>query len=68
MTKRLVEIDDDVLAAARRELETPTIRATVDRALRDAVATAARRRHVLRLQSGGLPDLGDDEVRAAAWR
>ena len=36
MTKRLVEIDDEKLALARELAGTPTIKATVDRALDEA--------------------------------
>lgn len=34
MTNRLVEIDDDLLESARAALQTPTIKATVEEALR----------------------------------
>jgi len=68
MTKRLVEIDDAVLAAARDALETGTIKETVNAALRAASALAARRRHLDRFRSDGLPDLRDDDVMGSAWR
>ncbi len=68
MTKRLVDIDDQVLNDARGVLGTQTIKDTVGEALRRAVAAEARRRHVDYLAGGGLPDLGDPEVMAGAWR
>ncbi len=34
MSKRLIDIDDDALDAARAQLGTPTIKATVNEALR----------------------------------
>jgi Arc/MetJ family transcription regulator len=68
MTKRLVEIDDDVLDAARTALETRTIKGTVDRALRDAAAADARRRFLVRALADGLSDLRDPGVMADAWR
>jgi len=68
MTKRLVEIDDADLAAAREALGTSTIRDTVTAALRVAVAQAARRREIERLTSGALADLADPEVMGSAWR
>jgi hypothetical protein len=37
-------------------------------ALREVVALAARRRDLLRLTAGDLPDLEDEEVMRAAWR
>lgn len=68
VTKRLVDIDDQVLENARGVLGTHTIKDTVGEALRRAVAADARRRHVEALAGGGLPDLGDPLVMAGAWR
>ena len=68
MTKRLVEISDEDIEAARAALQTSTIRETVTAALRLAAAQAARRREIERLTSGALADLADPDVRAAAWR
>jgi Arc/MetJ family transcription regulator len=68
VTKRLVEIDDDVLEAARTALETRTIKDTVERALKDAAAAAARRAFLERAYADGLADLRDADVKAAAWR
>ena len=68
MTKRLVDIDDADLAAAREALETSTIKDTVTAALRVAAAQAARRREIERLTSGALADLADPEVMNSAWR
>ena len=68
MTKRLVDIDDDVLAAARGALETTTIKDTVNRALAEAAAAALRRQFVEFMAADGLPDLRDPDVMAAAWR
>jgi Arc/MetJ family transcription regulator len=36
MAKHLIDLDEDVLRAARAELRTPTIKATVNEALRRA--------------------------------
>lgn len=70
MTKRLVEIDDEVLEDARRALGTLTIKDTVNTALAESVK-AARRRAITKedLQRVGelLQDLGDPEVMAKAW-
>lgn len=70
MAKRLVEIDDAVLAEARRALGTVTIKDTVNTAL-DQAAKAARRRAVsiedLQSVGGLLGDLGDQEIMARAW-
>jgi hypothetical protein len=68
VTKRLVEIDDADLDAARAALSTSTIRETVGRALREAAASAARRREVERLLDGSSALLAAGEDRDRAWR
>jgi Arc/MetJ family transcription regulator len=68
VTKRLVDIDDATLAAARAALDTRTIKDTVDAALRAAAALAARRRHLERFRTDGLPDLRSSAVMDQAWR
>ena len=68
MTKTLVEIDDEYLAAAQQALGTATKKDTVNAALREVAALAARRRDLQRLTSSGLPDLEDQDVMLAAWR
>jgi len=68
MAKTLIEIDEQYLAAAQRELGTTTKKDTVNTALREVAALAARRRDLRRLLSGGLPDLEDADVMQAAWR
>lgn len=71
MSKRLVDIDDDMLEQARRVLGTLTIKDTVNTALEDAVRAAARRQRVdgdaLRRFAEATQDLGDPEVMAGAW-
>jgi Arc/MetJ family transcription regulator len=64
MSKRLVDIDDSVLEAAQAELGTPTIKATVNEALRRAGAgrTEGVREALDVLAAASLPD------RADAWR
>jgi len=68
MAKTLIDIDEETLAAAQEVLGTGTKKDTVNAALRAVAALAARRRDLQRLVSGGLPDLADDEVMAAAWQ
>ena len=41
---------------------------TVNAALREVTALAARRRDLHRLTSRGLPDLEDEDVMRAAWQ
>ncbi len=66
--RTIVNIDDELLAAARSALGTTPTDETVNRALAEVAALAARRRHLERLCAGGLPDLGDDALYEAAWR
>ena len=68
MAKTLIDVDEQYLAAAQEALHTETKKDTVNAALREVAALAARRRDLQRLASGGLPDLEDDEVMRAAWR
>jgi Arc/MetJ family transcription regulator len=68
MTKTLIEIDDEYLAAAQQALGTVTKKDTVNAALREVAALAARRRDLNRLTSRGLPDLEDEAVMRAAWQ
>jgi Arc/MetJ family transcription regulator len=68
MAKTLIEIDERYLAAAQRELGTTTKKDTVNAALREVTAIAARRRDLKRLTSRSLPDLENEEVMRAAWQ
>jgi Arc/MetJ family transcription regulator len=68
MAKTLIDVDEGYLAAAQEVLRTETKKDTVNAALREVAALAARRRDLQRLTCGGLPDLEDEEVMRAAWR
>jgi len=68
MAKTIIDVDEDYLAAAQQALHTQTKKDTVNAALREVVALAARRRDLQRLTSGGLPDLADEQVMRAAWQ
>jgi len=68
MAKTLIEIDEQYLAAAQRELGTTTKKDTVNAALREVTALAARRRDLQRLTSRRLPDLENEDVMRAAWQ
>jgi Arc/MetJ family transcription regulator len=68
MTKRLIELDDELLAQARRELGTEGVTDTVRAALRNAAAAGARARQVRWLTEGGLESLADPDERATIWR
>jgi Arc/MetJ family transcription regulator len=69
MAKTLIEIDEQYLAAAQQALGTATKKDTVNAALREVAALAARRRDLQRFISRSLPDLEDeDAMRAAGQR
>jgi len=68
VTKRLIDLDDELLEAAKLELHTAGVSDTVRAALRHAAAASARARQVAWLSEGGLALLADAEQRAAVWR
>jgi Arc/MetJ family transcription regulator len=68
MAKRLIELDDELLESARKELGTSGIADTVRSALQLAAARPARLREVEWLASGGMAEMADPEVRKDAWR
>lgn len=57
MSKRLVEIDDELLARARAVAGTDTIRATVEAGLSRLVDQDTALRHVARLRRPGALDI-----------
>ncbi len=68
MTKRLIDLDDELLAEAQRELNTTGVSDTVRAALQQAAARSARARQVAWLQEGGPAALADPARRAEVWR
>ena len=72
MTKRLIDVDGDVLEAAKQVLGTDTIKDTVNSALRASVQAAERRQRLdaeaLKRFADASRDLLDDDVMADAWR
>lgn len=64
VTKRLIDVDDQALEAARRRLHTTTIKDTVNEALRLAAAT---RRVQLDAALAALAEAELDD-RSAPWR
>ena len=68
VTKRLVDIDDDLLAEARVLTGAATMKEAVNGALQRVIDSELRRRHLRRLESGEGTDLADDEVMRDAWR
>ena len=68
MPKKLIDLDDDLLAAAQRELKTTGVSDTVRMALQQAAATAARTRQIEWLEQGGLENMADPDERGEVWR
>lgn len=68
MTKRLLDIDDEKLAAVRRLLGTKTLKGTVDAALDEVLALDRRRRALLADRGVESTALADPEARQTAWR
>jgi Arc/MetJ family transcription regulator len=68
VTKRLIDLDDELLARAQRELGTTGVSDTVRTALRQAASAAARARQVAWLREGGLESMTDPDRRADVWR
>lgn len=68
MTKRLIDIDDELLAAARAELGTTGIADTVRTALTLAAQRSARAREIAWLTDGGMAALADPDKRSEIWR
>ena len=68
MTKRLIDIDDDLLDEVRVLTGAATMKEAVNAALQEVIDSELRRRHLQRLESGEGTDLADDEVMRGAWR
>ena len=67
MTKRLIDVDDDKLAAVRLALGTKTVKATVNTALDEVLALIARREALLARECVDTSALADGKERQAAW-
>ena len=70
MTKRLIDVDDELVEQARGALGTQTLKDTVNAALSETVKAARRRALTTEdLMRVGklLEDLQDPEVRRKAW-
>lgn len=67
MTRTLVDIDDEALAAAAAELGTSTKVETVNRALAEVAARPGRLAFLEQLRTSE-DDLGDAGVMQGAWR
>lgn len=68
VTKRLIDLDDELLQAARVALGTKGVTDTVRRALGEAAAAQARLRQVEWLTDGGMKELAQSDQREGVWR
>jgi len=68
VSKRLVDIEDELLRKASDALGATTMKEAVNRSLAEVVAAALRRRHVERLESMEGLGLSYSEVMDSAWR
>jgi Arc/MetJ family transcription regulator len=68
VSKRLVDIDDDLLEEATAILGASTMKETVNLSLEAVVLAARRRRHADRLAEMRDLDLAEPTVMAGAWR
>jgi len=68
MSKRLVDIDNDLLAEATSVLGASTMKEAVNRSLEAVVLAARRRDHADRLGTMAGLDLDDASVMSGAWR
>ena len=66
--RTVIDIDEERLNEARAALGTTTKVETVNRALAEVAALAARRRDLHRLAGGDAPDLLDADLYRSAWR
>lgn len=68
MTKKLIDIDDELLAKAREILGATSQRETVTIALSEVVNLQRRLDFLELAKNGALEDLGNPEIMAGAWR
>jgi Arc/MetJ family transcription regulator len=66
MNRTLIDVDDDALAGAARELGTTTKVETINRALAEVATRGARLAFLDHLRTSA-DDLGDAEVMDSAW-
>ncbi len=67
MSKRLVDIDNDLLDEATRVLGAATMKEAVNRSLEAVVLSDRRAKHADRLEVMAGLDLDDPDVMSRAW-
>lgn len=67
MSRTMIDLDDELVEQAAALYGTSSKVATVNAALADAVNRAKRAAFIDWLANGGLPDLGNEQIRNKAW-
>jgi Arc/MetJ family transcription regulator len=68
MTRTIVDTDDELLERAREILGTTTKKDTINGALREVVALAARRQFLEDAKAGAFSELAEPGVRDGLWQ
>ncbi len=68
MTKRLIDVDDDLVQVAKAYFGTKTLKDTVNAALGEIAARQSRLDELEWWSTDPLPDLRDPEIMKNAWR
>jgi Arc/MetJ family transcription regulator len=68
MTKRLIDVDDDLIETVKAYLGTSTLKDTVHQALLEIQARRDREEELAWWATDPLPDLRNPEVMDRAWR
>ncbi|MFD4457343.1 DUF2191 domain-containing protein [Nocardia sp. NPDC058480] len=68
MTRRRIEIDDELLEYAQDALGTSGVADTVRAAMKAAVVARARTREIEWLVGGGMAEMADKSQREVVWR
>jgi Arc/MetJ family transcription regulator len=68
VTKRLIDLDDELLASAQRQLNITGVSDMARAALQQAASAAARARQLTWLREGGLEGMADPAQGADVWR
>jgi Arc/MetJ family transcription regulator len=68
MTKRLIDVDDNLIQQAKAYFGTETLKDTVNAALGEIAARKSRQDELAWWRTDPLPDLRNPEVMKNAWR
>ena len=66
--KTSVTIDEDLLAAVQKALDTRTLKDTIEQAFLEILRIKARQEEIEALSTMSGMDLDDDQIMSKAWR